>query len=62
LLRRVVSLTERRLAALPPDTRPLPSVAQYDQLLRRRAAGHGSAAAIRSQTLTPYVYTRKLMP
>lgn len=37
--RRVVSLTERRLAALPPDSRPLPSVAQYDQLLRRRAAG-----------------------
>jgi hypothetical protein len=23
-------------AALPPDTRPLPSVAAYDQLLRRR--------------------------
>jgi hypothetical protein len=38
--RRVVSLTERRLAALPPDSRPLPSVAHYDQLLRRRAAGH----------------------
>jgi transposase len=37
--RRVVSLTERRLAALPPDSRPLPSVAHYDQLLRRRAAG-----------------------
>lgn len=36
--RRVVSLTERRLAALPPDSRPLPSVAHYDQLLRRRAA------------------------
>ncbi|MET9339082.1 hypothetical protein [Nonomuraea sp. NPDC003804] len=35
----VVSLTERRLAALPPDTRPLPSVAIYDQLLRRPAAG-----------------------
>jgi transposase len=40
--RRVVSLTERRLAALPPDSRPLPSVAHYDQLLRRRAAGHAS--------------------
>jgi hypothetical protein len=38
--RRVVSLTERRLAALPKDTRPLPSVAHYDQLLRRhRPAG-----------------------
>jgi hypothetical protein len=35
----VTSLTARRLAALPPDTRPLPSIAVYDQLLRhpRRA-------------------------
>lgn len=39
--RRVVSLTQRRLAdpaaviaGLPADTRPLPSVAAYDQLLR----------------------------
>lgn len=39
--RRVVSLTQRRLAdpaaviaGLPPDRRPLPSVAAYDQLLR----------------------------
>jgi transposase len=32
---RVVSLTERRLAALPGDGRPLPSVAAYDQLLGR---------------------------
>ena len=30
----VTFLTERRLAHLPPDTRPLPSVAVYDQLLR----------------------------
>jgi hypothetical protein len=30
----VVSLTERRLAQLPPDTRPLPSVTAYDELLR----------------------------
>lgn len=30
----VVSLTARRLAAPPPDPRPLPSVAAYDQLLR----------------------------
>lgn len=36
--RPVVSLTERRLAQLPPDTRPLPSVAAYDQLLRLRPA------------------------
>jgi transposase len=32
----VTSLTERRLTQLPPDRRPLPSVAHYDQLLRRR--------------------------
>lgn len=39
----VTFLTERRLAHLPPDTRPLPSVAVYDQLLRRSrpAAGAG---------------------
>jgi len=30
---RVVSLTQRRLAGLPGDDRPLPSVAPYDQLL-----------------------------
>lgn len=41
--RRVVSLTQRRLtdpaaviAGLPPDTRPLPDLAIYDELLRRR--------------------------
>ncbi|MFJ9085861.1 hypothetical protein ACIRL3_25915 [Streptomyces sp. NPDC102384] len=31
----VTSLHEWRLAHLPPDTRPLPSVTAYDQLLRR---------------------------
>lgn len=31
----VASLTQRRLATLPHDPRPLPSVAAYDQLLRR---------------------------
>lgn len=31
----VTFLTERRMAHLPPDARPLPSVAVYDQLLRR---------------------------
>jgi len=43
LEQRVVSLTERRLAdpaaviaGLPPDPRPLPSVAAYDELLIRR--------------------------
>ena len=41
--KRVVSLTQRRLtdpaaviAGLPPDTRPLPSLAAYDELLPRR--------------------------
>src|SRR5262249_13373095 len=33
----VASLTARRLDRLPPDTRPLPSVAAYDQLLRHPA-------------------------
>jgi len=38
----VASLTRRRLAQLPNDTRPLPSVAIYDQLLRHpRSAGRG---------------------
>ncbi|MFE5326040.1 hypothetical protein ACFRCG_06505 [Embleya sp. NPDC056575] len=32
----VFSLAERRQAQPPPDTRPLPSVAHYDRLLRRR--------------------------
>lgn len=43
--RHVVSLTQRRLAdpaaviaGLPPDTRPLPSVAGYDELLTRRSS------------------------
>ncbi|MER5327093.1 Mu transposase domain-containing protein [Streptosporangium roseum] len=31
----IVSLTHKKLTSLPPDTRPLPSVAAYDQLLRR---------------------------
>lgn len=46
---RVVSLTQRRLtdpaaviAGLPADTRPLPSVAAYDELLPRR---HATVAA-----------------
>lgn len=34
----ITSLSQRRLSHLPPDTRPLPSVAVYDQLLRRHAA------------------------
>jgi hypothetical protein len=33
----VASLTRRRLAVLPADTRPPPSVDRYDQLLHRRA-------------------------
>ncbi|MFI8895474.1 hypothetical protein [Streptomyces paradoxus] len=39
----VTSLTERRLAQLPPDTRPLPSVAAYDELLRARQPAHRPA-------------------
>jgi hypothetical protein len=35
---RVVSLTERRLAELPADSRPLPSVSQYDELLTRESS------------------------
>ncbi|WP_327426008.1 IS21 family transposase [Streptomyces sp. NBC_01236] len=34
----VASLTARRLARLPADTRPLPSLAAYDALLRHRPA------------------------
>lgn len=37
----VTSLTQRRLSHLPPDTRPLPSVAAYDQLLPSRRTPHG---------------------
>jgi len=32
----VTFLADWRLSHLPPDTRPLPSVAAHDQLLRRR--------------------------
>jgi len=39
----LASLTLRRLAQLPPDTRPLPSVAAYDQLLRHRSNRHRSS-------------------
>ncbi|WP_199822526.1 IS21 family transposase [Streptomyces sp. WMMB 322] len=38
----VTFLHEWRLAHLPPDTRPLPSVAAYDQLLRRRRTSIGA--------------------
>lgn len=34
----VASLTRRRLAQLPPDTRALPSVVGYDQLLKHPRA------------------------
>lgn len=47
--RAVASLTVRRIAQLPPDTRPLPSVAAYDQLLRHnshrdRSSGEGTSS------------------
>ncbi|WP_040815793.1 IS21 family transposase [Nocardia concava] len=37
----VASLTARRLAQLPPDTRPLPSVRAYDELLRLTQRSRG---------------------
>jgi hypothetical protein len=42
----IVSLTHRRLATLPVDPRPLPSVTVYDQLLRHRpsATSQGDSA------------------
>ncbi|MBB2940473.1 transposase [Actinoplanes lutulentus] len=40
----VVSLTERRLAQLPPDRRPLPTVTAYDQLLRHRRTIEGTGS------------------
>lgn len=47
-----MSLTERRLAdpaaviaGLPPDPRPLPSVAAYDELLPRRRTNPPESAA-----------------
>ena len=54
--RRVVSLTERRLAdpaaviaGLPADKRPLPSVDAYDELLHRRATTAADAAELSTQ-------------
>jgi hypothetical protein len=44
----VTSLHEWSLAHLPPDTRPLPLVSHYDQLLRRRrtsGSGHREGEA-----------------
>ncbi|MFI0243068.1 Mu transposase domain-containing protein [Streptomyces sp. NPDC016845] len=38
----VTSLTDWRLSHLPPDNRPLPSVAHYDQLLNRRGRRAGN--------------------
>ncbi|MDT5353090.1 MAG: hypothetical protein QOJ56_1622, partial [Mycobacterium sp.] len=50
--RRVIRLTERRLgdpaaviAGLPADTRPLPTVTAYDELLTRRTAQETTAVA-----------------
>lgn len=40
----ISSLTARRLAALPADTRPLPSVAAYDALLRHQRPPHPTAS------------------
>jgi Mu transposase, C-terminal domain len=46
----VTFLTERRLAHLPADTRPLPSVAAYDQLLRRPRPGAGAERPAQGDT------------
>ncbi|MFM9586227.1 hypothetical protein ACKI11_41785, partial [Streptomyces caniscabiei] len=40
----VTFLADWRMSHLPPDTRPLPSVAPYDQLLRHRRQGGGTAS------------------
>lgn len=40
----IASLTQRRIASLPPDRRPVPSVAAYDQLLRRSSSTKGTSA------------------
>jgi hypothetical protein len=40
----VASLTARRLTHLPADTRPLPSVAVYDQLLRHHPTQKGTGS------------------
>lgn len=42
--RSIVSLTERQLAPLPVDTRRLPSVTRYDQLLRLQPAAQEGAS------------------
>ncbi|MFB9359731.1 transposase [Actinoplanes nipponensis] len=39
-----VSLTERRLAQLPPDWRPLLTVSAYDQVLRYRRTVEGTGS------------------
>ncbi|MFI2207267.1 hypothetical protein ACH47Z_42710 [Streptomyces sp. NPDC020192] len=44
----VTFLTARRLAHLPPDTRPLPSPAPYDQLLGRT---RGTTAASKGEQM-----------
>jgi hypothetical protein len=49
-LPRVTSLTKHRLAQLPPDTRPLPSLEAYDLLLPSRRAAAEAAKAPRVPT------------
>ena len=44
----LASLTVRRLTHLPPDSRPLPSVAAYDNLLRRPVVAKPPAPSERS--------------
>ena len=56
-VQRVVSLTQRRLmdpaaviAGLPPDTRPLPSVSAYDELLAKRTE-HPAGTSVEGEHL-----------
>lgn len=58
-MQRVVSLTQRRLmdpaaviAGLPPDTRPMPSVTAYDELLAKRTKKPEPAATSSKENIS----------
>ncbi|UUU30914.1 SseB family protein [Streptomyces sp. CA-210063] len=51
----VTFLADWRMSHLPPDTRPLPSVAPYDQLSQHRRRGGDTA----SQTVQLQVYEQR---
>jgi hypothetical protein len=58
-LPRVTSLTRRRLAQLPTDTRPLPSLEPYDLLLPSRRAAAEAAAKAAEQATGPTTSARR---